>query len=150
MSQEMNDKEKCDVFLRLYEFRQAHTQERTGIEWKVYISFLSALFVSTGYLAPKIDLNILIILVYVAIGLIFLIWLYGLWSRNHHDKGWIRVYRSNVEKLLGLRDNTETFKETQEKGIKRVFGSMLDWSLRGQVLTFIIFLIICLIVIDAL
>ena len=125
----MNDKEKADIYTKLYEIQSSLFFSRVNVEWKVFISALTALVIATGYLAPKLDFNITLIVIFILIGIIYIIgWLYGLWRANEIDKRWSSVYRSHAEKLIGLREDVLEFKHPKVKEFFR------DWSMIGQMI----------------
>jgi len=137
-----NFKEKIDAYIKLYEIQVSLFHKRVDVEWKIFISSLTALFVATGYLAPKIDLNILIIIIFITILIIYIVaWLIGIWRANEIDKRWASVYRSHVEKELAIVDKPLEFKSPT---IREFFK---DWSMICQMFLMIASILLSLLII---
>ena len=122
----MNVREKSEICLKLYEIQVSLFHKRVEVEWKIYVAFLTALVVATGYLAPVVDINLTLIIIYVLTGVLYLlIWLYGLWRANEIDKRWFFVYRSCAEKYVDIQKKEIEFPNTKE--------FFKDWSIIGQI-----------------
>jgi hypothetical protein len=125
----MNEKDKAEIYTKLYEIQVSLFFSRVNVEWKVFISALTALVLTTGYLAPKIDVSFILIAIFMLAGFIYVIaWLYGLWRANEIDKRWSSVYRSHAEKLLGQRKEALKFEKPKVRAFFR------DWSMIGQII----------------
>lgn len=120
-------KDKADIYTKLYETQTTLFFSRVNVEWKVFISALTALVVATGYLAPKIDVNITLIIFFISFSLLYITgWMYGLWKANEVDKRWAAVYRNEAEILIGLKKKKLKYIEPKKKEFFK------DWSMIGQ------------------
>jgi hypothetical protein len=125
----MKEEDKAKIYIKLYEIQVSLFFSRVSVEWKVFISALTALVLATGYLAPKIDVDFTLIAIFILAGFIYVaVWLYGLWRANEIDKRWSSVYRSHAEKIAGQRKEVLKFKKPR---VKEFFK---DWSMIGQII----------------
>ncbi len=100
--------------LRLTELQRATLNSRREIEWKVCISFWSAIIVGTGFLIHKIQLPSYSCWFYLFLFLIFSpLWLGKMFNSSEEDHNWIKVYKSHIHKSLGLQPNLITFQEVK-------------------------------------
>ena len=124
----MNEKEQAEIYIRLYEIQIALFHKRVDVEWKVFISAITVFILTTGYLAPRINVTPSLIVIFTLTGLLYVVaWAYGLWRANEIDKRWAAVYRSHAEMLLGQRQESLQFRKPRFKEFLR------DWSMIGQI-----------------
>ena len=83
----MNEKDRCDVLLKLAEFRMTRVTSRREHEWKVTIALwalLGAGIISLPQRNPFGPLALALILIFVALGYAFL-WVGNHWARSKED-----------------------------------------------------------------
>jgi hypothetical protein len=101
-------------FLRLYELQRGTLNARREIEWKVCISFWSAIIVGTGVLIQKIQLPCYSCWFYVLLFLVFSpLWLGKMFNSSEEDHNWIKVYKSHIHKSLDLQSETVKYQEVK-------------------------------------
>lgn len=111
----IGDKERCDVLLKLADFRMTRVASRRDHEWKVTLALWALLGFGIAH-PPKIDWQInwpppAIFLVLIVAGHACL-WIYPHWERSKEDINRSFLYTDEVEDLLGIkRDDRNTSKE---------------------------------------
>lgn len=89
-------------FLRLYELQRETLNRRREIEWKVCISFWTAIIVGTGFLIQKAQIDSDCFWFYLILFAVFsLLWLGTMFHSNERDHYWIDVYKSHIHETLG-------------------------------------------------
>lgn len=117
-------------YLRLYELQKECLDRRIGIEWKVAIAFWTAIGGVTALLIQKVQIPPSSLWFFVTVFVVFGLWLGKVWYANQVDRHWIDVYRSNAEKVLGLREDTISYKKPS------IFSILYNlWSLPEILIT---------------
>lgn len=128
----MDERERAEVYLKLYEIQVSRFHERANREFKMIITFSTALAIFTGFLAPQTDVSLPLIAVFVLIGCLYVpTWLYGFWRSNAKDKRMAAIYRSYTEKLIGYRDDILRF---EKPGLK---DFLTDWATISQIVALV-------------
>lgn len=101
-------------FLRLYELQRLTLNARREIEWKVCISFWSAIIIGTGFLIHRVQLPSNSWLFYLLLLLIFSpLWLGKMLNSSEEDHNWIDAYKSHIHKCLNLQSETVKYQQVK-------------------------------------
>jgi hypothetical protein len=116
----MNDEQKAKLYLDLYKIQLERFDKRRDIEWKTSIGLWSAIFVFTGFMAGKLQMQPSDLWMFGLIWILFsLVWTPWNWYANETDKGFAYVYRNRAEVLIGFEKNEITFSSPPKTGFIR-------------------------------
>ncbi len=139
METKENKQQNLDILLRMYEKQLDRWNRRRDDEWKITITFWTGAFVSTGFLANKLKLEVWHLSLYVIIWIIYVFWLRGVWTANAKDKTWASVYKSRIDISIEI-EPTESMKKYKEPN---PLDFLKDWSMRFQAIFTFALLLLC-------
>jgi hypothetical protein len=133
----VNDYEKTQAFLELYKLQWDRYDKRRDFEWKVTLGLWTGIAVITGFLAGKVQVTVLHLVIYIAIWVVYTFcWSAGSWQKNEEDKEYALVYLRKAEQLLNHIKDERTFSKPN------YWGFLKNWSRRSQILATALFLLI--------
>ena len=98
----MDNQTRLQGFVELYKVQLERYDKRRDIEWKVTLSLLAGIAISTGFLLKEHrSLSWSHIWIYALVWLIFsFLWTHHVWSKNFKDMQQAQQYRNQIETLL--------------------------------------------------
>ena len=143
-----------DMLIETYRIQVERWNKRRDIEWRVALTFWSAIVIITLGIAGKIQPPpCVIVLIYAILFFLYWHWIRCLWIRNAEDKKWMYKYQKKINKKLLIYDELEKgeFPNKQTKWcdsrigwfwscVKSHVKVLHDWSVRSQLL-FTLFLL---------
>jgi hypothetical protein len=96
--------EVAEYCFKLCELQRGILNTRRAIEWKICVSFWSAIILGTGFLIHKIQLTNFSYWYFLLLLFVFNLWLGRIFYSGEIDHYWINVYKNRIDNHLGLDD----------------------------------------------
>ena len=132
-----------DMLIEAYRIQVERWNKRRDIEWRVALTFWSAIVIITFGIAGKIQPSACVMVpIYAVLFVLYWHWIRCLWIRNAEDKKWMYKYQKKINKKLFICDVLEKgrFPKKPITWCNNYLKVFMDWSVRSQ-LVFTLFLL---------
>lgn len=125
------------MLIETYRIQVERWNKRRDIEWRVALTFWSAIVIITFGISCKIQPpNCVIFVIYSILFFLYWHWIRCLWIRNAEDKKWMYKYQKKINKKLLIYDVLEKgrFPNKPITWYNNYLKVFCDWSVCSQLL----------------